>query len=557
MLKQIREIIEKASGAQNFSVAFTEHDGFGHVTANVAMATAKDLKRNPKELADEICNKLASFGIFKKVEVAGPGFINFTLTDEFILSNVKDVKNIKSEYEGKKVLVEYTDPNPFKVFHIGHLMTNTIGEAMARLYEAGGAEVKRVNYQGDVGRHIAINIWAILNSLDEFEDLDASGKTIREKVEWLGQKYAEGYKAFEGDVDGGEVKLAVADINKKIYEKSDTRINEIYEAGRKWSLDYFEELYKMLGTKFDTYIFESEVASRGAELVKDNTTPQGKCVFEVGDGGAVIYDGEKKGLHKRVFLNQNGLPTYEAKDLGNAEMKIERLGEFDKSIVITGNEQTDYFKVLYSAINDLGLVDLNKMEHKGHGMMRFTNGKMSSRSGNVIAGEDLINDVKDVLKDKFLSSRIDNESEKESVLTATAIASIKYSILKQETGRDVIFDFDKAISVEGDSGPYLQYSYARLFSVAQNTGEGVVVNENNRSLVFTLSKFESVLEEAVSQTAPQKLCSYLIELARAANSWYAAEKISGSKSNEQLAYNVCSNLGQGLKILGIVAPNRM
>lgn len=563
MLKQIRKVIGEVSGSQDFSVSYTEHAGFGHVTSNVAMVMAKNENKNPKDLAAELAIKISENNseMFVKVEVAGPGFINFTLTPDFILKSLGADLDIESEYKNKKVLVEYTDPNPFKVFHIGHLMTNIIGESVARIYETAGADVKRVNYQGDIGRHIAINIWAILNNLNNFEEIKKE-KDLKKKVVWLGEMYAVGYKAFDEDADDGEIKKSVTDINKKIYEKFDETINEIYATGRAWSLEYFETLYKKLDTTFDEYIFESEVSDLGKQTVVDNITPNGKGVFEVGDGGAVIYDGEKVGLHKRVFLNSNGLPTYEAKDLGNIQEKIKRFGAFDNSIVITGNEQSDYFRVLYSAIDDLGLCDKNKMQHIGHGMMRFTDGKMSSRKGNIIAGDELIEDVKKILKEKFDTSRIDNDAEKEETLEAVAIGALKYSILKQALGKDVVFDIEKAINVEGDSGPYLQYTYARLHSVANQpslaaTARQVGINENNSSLVLELAKYQDVLQEVVNETAPQKLATYLVSLAREVNSWYASNKIVDNANNEAVAYKIKTTLKSGLHILGIKTPSRM
>ena len=194
MLKKVRKIIKEVVSGDDFSVSYTEHTGFGHVTSNVAMVMAKNLKQNPKDVAMSLATKLGAFDIFQKVEVAGPGFINFFLTDEFILKSLASGVNIDSEYKNKKVLVEYTDPNPFKVFHIGHLMTNIIGESVARIYEAAGADVKRVNYQGDVGRHIAINIYAILkeDNYKKFLELKTSELDIKEKVKWPGEKYAEG-----------------------------------------------------------------------------------------------------------------------------------------------------------------------------------------------------------------------------------------------------------------------------------------------------------------------------------------------------------------------------
>ncbi len=636
----------------NFDVSYIEEPKFGHVSSNIAMTMAKDLKQNPKDVAQKIVDAIAldplSFGeglgeragldkigksnTFSKIQVAGPGFINFTFSDEFLADNFysskynsdSSLENILSEIKNKNisnlnnknVLVEYTDPNPFKVFHIGHLMTNIIGESIAGIYELAGAKVKRINYQGDVGRHIAINIFAILKPenkkiFDELEGgIENKHKNIKQKVQWLGDRYAEGYAEFDAanskeEKSAEDIKIInlVADINKKIYEKSDLEINKIYEAGRAWSLEYFETLYKMLGTKFDKYIFESGAAPIGLDIVMQNVAKvplsfgeglgvRPEPVFEIGDEGAVIFDGEKevddKGnkLHKRVFVNKNGLPTYEAKDLGNMEMKLAYAKEnnFDihKSIVITGNEQSDYFKVLYKAIQKINPELQNKLSHFGHGMMKFADGKMSSRKGNIIAGDELIGNVGEKLKEKFSDSRILDAQEKECLIEKVSIASIKYAVLRQAIGRDIIFDMDKVVSVEGDSGPYLQYTHARLCAVAKDKNEDaktpvtplsergeetlsknlennfkININAENKNLILTIEKYEDVLVEIISEMSPHKLVTYLTLLCREVNSWYAHNRVAGDQSNEFIAFKTKEILAHGLNVLAVHAPEEM
>lgn len=598
MLQTVRQYIIDAVGEEDFNVSYIENNNFGHVASNVAMVLAKgenknSEKKNPVDLAKEIANKILKIDseddaerdevkkTFSKIEVAGPGFINFTFSDEYlknvlmvsteeVLNNIKN-KNI-NDLNGKEVLVEYTDPNPFKVFHIGHLMTNIIGESLASIYELSGANVKRINYQGDVGRHIAINIYAILKeeNYKRFLELKSDDSIdIKKKVEWLGERYAEGYKDFDNEdssldddenpVKTGGVIYQVAEINKKIYERSDEKINEIYDTGKSWSMEYFETLYKLLGTKFDKYIMESEAAPIGLGLVKENTTPYGKNIFETGDGGSIIYDGEKDNLHKRVFINKNGLPTYEAKDLGNMEIKLESYPNIEKSVVITAHEQSDYFKVLYKAIEKLRPELAGKLVHYGHGMMRFADGKMSSRKGNIIAGDELIENVKENIFAKFENSKIESAEEKNFVLEKVAIGAIKYAVLKQAIGRDVIFDIDKVVSVDGDSGPYLQYTHARFASVAKDMENNLEVNisDSNRNIIVMINKFEDVLTEVAREVAPQKLLTYLVELAREANSWYAVNRVVDNRENELLASKIKSVLSTGLRTLAIHAPERM
>jgi arginyl-tRNA synthetase len=599
LLKVTEQEINKALNSLSiksapFQVFFVEHASYGHVTSNVAMILAKDKKENPKILAENILAKLDK-NIFKDISVAGAGFINFTFTNQYLanyISNnsIKSIKenltNINQDIKNKKVLIEYTDANPFKIFHIGHLMANIIGESIAGMYEAVGAKVKRINYQGDVGRHIAINIYAILKNINEFENIKTEND-LKKKVTWLGQKYASGFAEFDNSTEGDDTYKAVTEINNKIYERSDNKINEIYDAGREWSLEYFEELYKMLGTRFDKYIFESECAPIGIKIVKANMG-QNK-VFEIGEGGAIIYDGEKVNLHKRVFVNKNGLPTYEAKDLGNMQKKMDYYPDTVESIVITANEQNDYFKVLYSAIQEISKnvnkdnkkeeekkdYELNinniKLKHYGHGMMRFADGKMSSRKGNIISGQELIDHVKENVASKFTDSRIEDVEEKLKTIESVAIGAIKYTVLRQAIGRDVVFDMSKAISVDGDSGPYIQYTYARLMSAINQSNQSVIeknteyvkgnndfeVGENNIDLVLTIAKYEDIITEALSELAAHKIMTYLIDLCHEANSWYTHNKIANDINNQNTAKSVIEILSHALSIIKIHTPNKM
>ena len=285
----------------------------GDYSTNVALVLAKQLGKNPREVAESIIGKLEieNWKFLDKVEVAGPGFVNFFLSKEYLLEELKRIAKEKDRYgagkEKRKIIVEFTDPNPFKEFHIGHLYSNTAGESLCRLFEATGAVVKRANYQGDVGLHVAK---AILGMTLLANGMPKKKTTLLEKVKWLGRCYA------LGSADGVEVG-DLERINKAVYEKSDKNINKLYEVGREWSLQYFENIYKRLGTEFNYYYFESKVGNMGAKIVGEGLK---KGVFERSEG-AVIFPGEKYGLHSRVFINSQGLPTYEAKELGLAPTK--------------------------------------------------------------------------------------------------------------------------------------------------------------------------------------------------------------------------------------------
>ncbi len=505
----------------DFSVEHPTDLKMGDYSTNVGIKTGK-----AKEIFEALRQAQGNFNFIEKIEIAGPGFINFYLSKEFFKKSLGEIIEKGNEFgrnenlKGQKVMVEHTDPNPFKEFHIGHLMPNVIGSTMARVFEWNGAEVKQACYQGDVGIHVAKAIWGILKGAKD--------------------PYVAGNKAFEEDE---EAKKEIEELNKKIYERSDENVNKTYDKGKKASLDYFETVYERLGTKFDYYFFESETGVVGKKIVEANI---GK-VFEKSDG-AIIF----KGSHTRVFINSQGLPTYEAKDLGNAKNKYDKY-PYDLSVVVTGNEIKDYFKVVLEAMKQVLPELAEKTKHLPHGMLRLSTGKMSSRTGDVITAEALIEEVKKKVKGD----------------EAVAIGAIKYMILRQAIGNDIIFDIDKSVSIEGDSGVYLQYAYARTNSLLEKAnlspaplldlGEGG--GGEVRTIERLLYRFPEVVERAGKEYAPHYITTYLTELAGSFNNFYAHEQIidDSPESPYRLAITKAFNIvmKNGLSILGIPAPERM
>jgi arginyl-tRNA synthetase len=552
MSNEIKKIIIKALSELGIEVddIHLEHPvdlNMGDYSTNVAMVYAKEKKTNPKELAEKIVSHLVARPInyLDKVEVAGPGFINFYLKKEFFVDSVKYVLEKKDDYgknenlKNKKVMVEYTDPNPFKEIHIGHLMSNAIGESIARIIGSQGANVIRANFQGDVGMHVAKAIFGLIKLKKE-----------NFSIEDLAKAYSFGATEFE------ENKQEITDINKKIYNRSDSQINDIYDKGKKISLDYFETIYKKLGTKFDEYFFESETGVVGKELVEKNI---GK-VFEKSDG-AVVFNGENFGLHTRVFINSEGLPTYEAKDLGLIKTKFEKYPDLDLSISITGNEVNEYFKVMLKAVEKIKSEWAEKTKHISHGMLRLPEGKMSSRTGDVITAESLIKKIEEVISSK---------SEDQKTIEQVSVGAIKYSILKSSSGKDIIFDFDKSLSVEGNSGPYLQYTYARAKSVLEKAkSEGIKSGPSDGPLSWEISdvekllyRFPEIVERAGDEYEPHYIATYLFELAQTFNSFYGNNKIADN-TDENAPYKVAlteavaQTIKNGFYLLGIEVPERL
>ena len=538
----------------------------GDYSTNVSLSIAGNIGRNPVELAEKIVEEMKRLNAdpsLEKFQVAGPGFINIYLSRDFFRKSVENILNQGYEVgrnaslSGKKLMVEYTDPNPFKPVHIGHLMTNAIGESIARIAEHSGAEVARANYQGDVGLHVAKAIYGLIKD-PSLEDRSGDHKAQALNI---GKAYVLGSQAYE---DNEFAKKEIDEINKKIYARSDEEINRIYEWGFEATMKAFEDLYAVLGTKFTYYFLESQMAGIGAELVRANMGN----IFEDSDG-AVVFKAEKYDpkLHTRVFITSQGLPTYEAKELGLAQEKFKTEPAMDISITVTANEQEDYMRVVAKALSLIHPEYENKMKHITHGMMRFASGKMGSRKGNVITGESLLSDIRSGVRER-MADRAYAEEEKEKIVDMVAVGAFKYSVLKQSIGGDIIFDFEKSISFEGDSGPYLAYSHARANSVLEKSQKENILPDfqNAPAEIFELEKLLYRFGEAVARASalyePHHITTYLIDLARSFNNFYGNNVIVAkddphSPYKVALTYSFMFVMRTGLHLLGIEAPKKM
>jgi arginyl-tRNA synthetase len=578
MIETIKQLIKKNLTEEvDFVVEHPVDLKNGDYSTNVALILAQKNKGNPRQIAEEILPKLLAEknDEIEKIEIAGPGFINFYLSRLFFKRSVQQALNGEMNYGrnkdlvGKNILVEYTDPNPFKPLHIGHLMSNSIGESIARVLEWNGATVTRVCYQGDVGLHVAKALWGMKQNVLE---MPSDSATIPEKTEYLGKVYTFGANKYEEDE---KAKLEINEINKRVYELFDDDksndnldIKTLYQKGREWSLWHFNDMYEKLGSTFSQLIFEHEMAKAGEDIVRNNVP----SVFEQSDG-AIVYKGEKDGLHTRVFINSMGLPTYEAKDIGLAYYKEDvlhkKFGKFDASIIVTASEQKEYYKVVLATLKKLRPAIAYKTLHVTHGMMRFAEGKMSSRKGNVVTGESLLSEIEETVLEK-IKDRNFNEQDANEVKKIISVAALKYSILKQAIGRDIVFDREAAVSFEGDSGPYLQYTYVRTKSIIDSAKEkGIKFMEaiepegwQTTNIEKMLYRFPEEVKNAYSDgLSPQDITTLLTKISSEFNSYYAQNMILDGSPNE--AYKVAITkavmhiIQNGLKILGIKVPSRM
>lgn len=538
---------------QEFVVEPTDELSFGDAASNVALVHAKLAKKSPRELADDIAERLVLPEHVRDISVEGPGFINFHYRREYFAEVVRDIGaageswGASTTLSGKKVFVEHTQPNPFKPFHIGHLMSSTLGESIACLVENAGAEVRRANWQGDVGLHVAKALWGLKKTGGNPHDVNA-----------LGEAYVVGNNAYEDDE---AAQSEIKEINKQVYENA-AEVRELYDTGRSVSLAHFEELYALLNTRFDHYFFESEGVKPGKEVVEEG---RAKGVFEESDG-AVVFRGEEHGLHTRVFMTKEGLPTYETKELGLAVLKENAWPEFEISITTTAVEQNEYFKVVLKALSLVRPELARKLVHVSHGMMVLTSGKMSSRKGNIVTGEELLRELIERVRDKMADRDFSGE-EKHDIARAIAVAAVKYTVLRQSSGKNITFDPDASLSLDGASGPYLLYAYTRARSIARKAEEegvtpGLVdMPSEVPELERILWRFPQVALRAMDEYEPHYVTTYLTELASAFNTWYAREQvIDGTKEAPYklaLTNAFATTMHNGLKLLGIRTVEKM
>ncbi len=625
--------------AEEISLQHPKEMGHGDYATTIALSLGKILGKNPIEIAQHIADALQSHisaleagevdqtseqrdqittkfeirnskfenkkqnkkisYIIDRVQMVAPGFINLWLNQQFLITQMQQVLegdlvhsddkkvilNLPKSSKKQQIMVEFTDPNPFKEFHIGHLYSTTVGESICRLLEAMGHTVKRADYFGDVGMHVAKCLYGILQSQKSkvksqklLEELE--GKPLEERIKFLGQCYAVGATAYEED---DAAKEQMKKLNFLIYIANQRRMQDennwqpqidymahikdidedelaavrmLYETGRRWSLEYFEEQYKRLDTgfaaskkegeqAFDYYYPEGVVGEYGIKLVRAHIKDG---IFEEHEG-AIVYRGERVGLHTRVFINSLGLPTYEAKELGLAPTKYKDY-PYDRSLIITGNEIKEYFKVLLAAMKDVEPQLGNITQHLSHGMVRLPEGKMSSRTGKIVTAAQLLDESKRKIQDSEF--RIQNEKGEKmpipgQLAEAVAVGAIKYALLKNTIGGDVIFNMEESVSFEGNSGPYLQYTYARTCSVlrkSETRNSKSEINSNNQNsknfelrtsnfelnneelvVLRLLYRFSEVVVEAATSYSPNVVCSYLYDLAGAFNTFYAKHSI--------------------------------
>ncbi len=431
-------------------------------------------------------------------------------------------------------------------------MNNTIGEALYRLAKSSGAQATPISFPSDISLGVAKAIYILLEKFGEdFAPTDVSV---------LGGAYVEGvrkYQEAEEEQPCGSMVYRVKEIADNLYAQKDSPEWRLFEKCKVFNINYFEQVVKNLGSQFDSYIYESEAGVEGKKIVLENTPN----VFTESEGAVVYIPEEGSKLHTAVFINSQGNPTYEAKDIGLLDLKFSRY-QPDISITVTDNQQASHFQVVVDAAGKINPAWQNNSVHRSHGRMSFKGAKMSSRLGNVPLVEDILATIVEEVKVK-------NPDATDEVAKQVAIAAIKFAILRTQAGKDINFDPDTSLSFEGDSGPYLQYTAVRAGALLEK-GSALGITPNidtpvagTETLERLVARFLEVAGEAQESWAPHSVVSYLLELSQAFNSWYGqgkivdAEDVSGTAYRLSVVAAVRQTIINGLWVLGIETPEKM
>ncbi len=513
---------------------------------------SKTLKTNPHEAAMQLRAKIGNVSPldFKKVEVSGP-YVNFFLNRKSItLQTLSEIVKKKDQYgktkqeKQNKTMVEFPSQNTNKPLHLGHLRNMAIGESISRILEFSGDKVIRANLNNDRGIHICKSMLAYQKW--------GKAKTPKSKKMKPDHFVGEFYTMFEKKKNP-ELEEEVQKMLKK-WEAGDKETLNLWKTMNSWALSGFQETYKKFGIKHDVTFFESNIYNEGKEIIMNGVK---KGIFSKAKSGEIKIDLEKEGLGEKILLRKDGTSLYIVQDLALAEMKYEKY-KLDKSFYIVGNEQDYHFQVLFSILEKLGFK--KEMKHISYGMVNLPSGKMKSREGTVVDADDLIEELR-VMAEKELKKRSKlSKLQLEKRSLAVALAAIKYMLLKIDIKKSFLFNPKESVSFEGDTGPYLMYSYARAGSILKKSKtrtknfEIHKLEEKEAELVKKLSQFPDAVSHSYKNLNPSIIANYSFQLAQVFNEFYHACKVIGSEKEDfrlALVRSFRQVLKNSLSLLGI------
>lgn len=569
----------------------------GDYTAYIAMHLVREIKTSPLTLANNIVDrfrkKLPKY--LSKVEAVNPGFINFWLNNDYLLNGVEKILLEKENFgkcnygKGKKVMIEYSQPNPNKPMHIGHARNNFLGMSLGEIYNHADYKTVRVNWINDRGVHIMKSMWGYLmfgikdekmrNINDKWQnrlnlwskqpELWLTPSNIKEKPDFFVLNY---YMSAEEAIEKDNHLEDQAREMLAEWENNNEKVLKIWQVMNNWAYEGWKITYEEERVEFDDWFYESSLYRHGKEIVLTNLN---KGLFYKDANGSIKVSLKKYSLPDKVLLRSDGTSIYITPDLSLAEVKFKKY-KIDKSVYVVGADQKLYFQQLFAILDLIGFANISQCYHLAYGMVYLPEGKMSSRKGRIILADDVLVELTKLATKVIEESKIGKGTEdKTHIAKQMALAALKYGMLKYNTLADIYFDTEKSITLSGESGPYLQYTFARAKSVLTKNLKLKTKNKNFKFSVFsfqllpeelsilrTFYKFPEVVLSAAQNYAPNLVCNYLYDLAQKFNTFYGKLPIlkAGDESGElrlKITKATAQVLKNGLYLLGIESPERM
>ncbi len=568
----ISNVFDVVLDLSEINIEIPKDKKYGDFSSNIAMQLAGKLKMPPIDIANKIIDNIGRSDHIKKVELAGSGFINFFISDEFYIKNLFEVLELKEDYgvinlgNHQKVIVEYSSPNIAKPFTIGHFRSTIIGDAVANILEFTGFTVFRDNHLGDWGTQFGKLIYAIKTWGDE-EKIEKSRKPVSELV----KLYVKFHKEAEKDTDIEDQ----GRIWSKKLEDGDKEARRLWKKCIDWSFKEFDKIYSLLNVKFTENngrgFGESFFEDKIDDVIKDLKSAE---LLKKSKGAYIVEFDKKDNLPPIIIIRKDGATLYATRELATDKFRLQNYG---KDIIIineVGSEQKLYFRQIFKIEELLGWFKPSQRVHKMHGLYRLKEGKMSTRKGRVIWLEDVLNEaIKRAKKIMENSGKIYSDKELEKISQVVGIGALKWNDLKRQSHLDIVFDWDEILNLDGNSAPYIQYTYARASSILRKSNSSKFYNLKNLKLnnisdqemkiLKLINRFSDVVAKSAIDYAPNYIANYLFELAQEFNRFYklypvlAESDVSLKNFRLLLTQSVSLVIKNGLNLLGIEVVDKM
>lgn len=568
----------------DFEFQATRKEFKGDVTL-VVFGLLRAIKGNPVQIGEAIGNALVQRLNWVKGFNVVKGFLNIEISDAFFVQELQDICN-KPNYgkttlddSSPTVLVEYSSPNTNKPLHLGHVRNNLLGFAVANILAASGKRVVKTQIINDRGIHICKSMvaWQDYGNGETPESSGLKGdKLVGNYYVLFDKKYKEEIAALisegfsEDDAKVNAPLFIKAQQMLRLWESGDSETVNLWKKMNSWVYDGFAKTYKTMGVSFDSYYYESETYLLGKELIEEGLS---RSVFYRKEDGSVWVDLSDEGLDEKLLLRSDGTAVYMTQDLGTALQRYRDNPSMTGLVYTVGNEQDYHFQVLFLVLKKLGYDWAKSLFHLSYGMVDLPQGKMKSREGTVVDADDLMDEMKQTAKTISQDlGKLDglSEEEKSSLYEKIGLGALKYFILKVDPKKRILFDPESSVDFAGNTGPFIQYTYARIQSILRKVSLEEIKFENElildlreKELIKHLMLYPGVIQQAAKVYSPAIIANYSYDLVKMFNSFYQNISILGDAQNElrnfrvALSYEVARILKDSFGLLGINVPNRM